>query len=73
MTPFILNGKGWVESQTAERERERERERRSVAADGLRRWAINLTVGPIFITARERTKLDLIKMNIKIICKNLDG
>ena len=36
-------------------------------------WAVNLTVGQIFITARERIILDLIKMNIKIIYKNLDG
>jgi hypothetical protein len=36
-------------------------------------WAINLTVGQIFISARERIVLYLIKMNIKIICKNLDG
>ncbi len=35
--------------------------------------AIILTVGQIFITARERIILDLIEMNIKIIYKNLDG
>ncbi len=33
-------------------------------------WAINLTVRQIFII---RIIKDLIKMNIKIICKNLDG
>ena len=36
-------------------------------------WAINLAIGQIFITARERRLLDLIKMKIKIIYKNLDG
>jgi hypothetical protein len=35
--------------------------------------AINLAIGQIFMTARERIILDLIKMNIKIISKNLDG
>ncbi len=34
---------------------------------------MNLTARQIFITARERIILDLIKMNIKIIYKNLDG
>ncbi len=36
-------------------------------------WAINLTIGKIFITAGERITLDLIKMNIKIIYRNLYG
>ncbi len=40
--------------------------------EGLQR-AINLTVGHIFIAARERIILDLIKMNIKSIFNNLDG
>jgi hypothetical protein len=35
--------------------------------------AINFSVGQIFIAARERIILDLIKINIKIIYKNLDG
>jgi len=54
-----------------QREREREGERASVAANGL--WAITLTIGQIFITARLNIILDLIKMNIKIIYMNLDG
>ena len=33
---------------------------------------VNLTVGQIFITARERIILDLIKINIKNIFKSLD-
>ena len=33
----------------------------------------HLTVGQIFIAARERIILDVIKMNIKIICKNSNG
>jgi hypothetical protein len=33
-------------------------------------WAINLTVGQIFMAASERIIRDLIKMNIKIIFKN---
>jgi len=33
----------------------------------VKSWAINLTAGQIFITARERIILDLIKMNIQII------
>jgi len=36
-------------------------------------WAINLTVVQIFFTARERIILNLIKMDIKIICQNLEG
>ncbi len=55
-----------------ERHREREGERWSIAMEGLRR-AINLTVGHIFIAAREMKILDLIKMNIKTIFNNLDG
>ncbi len=66
----ILNKKGWAESQVVERQREWEMEccyERDTA------WAIKLTVGQIFITARERIILCLMKMNIKIICKNLHG
>jgi hypothetical protein len=44
-------------------------ERQSVAAKGLRL----LAHGKIFMAARGRIILDLIKMNIKIISKNLDG
>jgi hypothetical protein len=36
-------------------------------------WAISLTVGQTFTTARERIILDLIKNYLKIIYKNLDG
>jgi hypothetical protein len=66
---FIFNGKGWAESKLAERETERDRKccYKRVAA-----WAVNLTVGQIFITARERIIQDVIKMDIKIIFKNLD-
>jgi hypothetical protein len=34
--------------------------------------AINLTVRQIFMAARERIILGLIKMNVKIISKNID-
>ncbi len=55
-------------------ERQRERERETECFCGwVTAWAINCTVGQILITARETIILDLIKMNIKIICKNLDG
>jgi len=57
-------------------ERQRERGRETAAkkcCKGVMVWAINLTVGQIFITAREKIILALIKMNIKIICNNLDG
>jgi hypothetical protein len=57
---FILNGKGWAESYAVERERERERERECCCGQ-VTAWAINLTVGQIFIPARERIILDLIK------------
>ena len=36
-------------------------------------WAINLTVGQIFKAGGAQIILGLIKMNIKIISKNLDG
>jgi hypothetical protein len=49
-----------VERQT-ERERERERERETeCCCKRVTAWAINLNVGQIFITARERIILDLI-------------
>jgi hypothetical protein len=35
--------------------------------------ALNLTVGQIFTTARERIIRDFIKVDIKIITKNLGG
>ncbi len=53
---------------SGERERETERCSKSVLA-----WVINLTVGQIFMTGRERIIQDFIKMDIKIISKNLDG
>jgi hypothetical protein len=56
-----------------ERQNESEGERQSVAAKGLRHWAINLTFGQIFMAAREQIILNLIKVNIKIISENLDG
>ncbi len=53
---------------SAERQREGERET-ECCCRRVMAWAINLTVGQIFITARERIILDLIKMSIKIIYK----
>jgi hypothetical protein len=57
-----------------QREREIEKERESeCCSKRVTVWAINLTVGQIFMAARERIIiLDLIKINIKI-SKNLDG
>ncbi len=70
---FILNGKGGQRAMQW-RDRERERDRQTdCCCKRVTEWAINLTVGQIFITARERIILDLIKMNIEIIYKNLDG
>ncbi len=68
---FIFDRKGWVESKLVEIQRERKREveccyKRVVA------WAINLAVGQIFMTARVRIIRNLIKMNIRIIFKNLE-
>ncbi len=53
-----------------------ERERGRVTECCSRRvtaLAINLTIGQIFMAAGEQIILRLIKMNIKIISKNLDG
>ncbi len=60
------------ELKSGETERERGRETKCCWGRVMA-WAINLTVGQIFITARKWIILDLIKMNIKIIYKNLDG
>ncbi len=62
----------WAESKLVERQRERGRDTEH-SYGRVVAWAINLTVGQIFITARERIILDLIKMNIKTIFNNLDG
>jgi hypothetical protein len=62
--------------QRAKQWRDRERKRGRVTECCCRRvmaWAINLTIEQMFITARERIILDLIKINIKIICDNLEG
>jgi hypothetical protein len=57
-----------------ERERQRERDRQTeCCSKRVTAWAINLTVRQIFMAARERIILDLIKMSIKIKSKNLDG
>ncbi len=69
---FIFNRKGWAESKLVERQKERGRETKH-SYERVAAWAINLTIEQIFITARERIILDLIKTNIKIIFKNLDG
>jgi hypothetical protein len=69
---FIFNRKGWAESKLAERQKERGRETKH-SYKRVAAWAMNLTIGQIFITARERIILGLIKMNIKIIFKNLEG
>ncbi len=53
---------------SGETERETERCSKSVLA-----WAINLTVGQMFMTARDRIIRDFIKIDIKIISKNLDS
>jgi hypothetical protein len=56
------------------RDREREQGGETECCCGLVTvWAINFTFGLIFITGRERIILDVIKINIKIIYKNLDG
>ncbi len=66
---FIVNRKGWAESLTVERQRARERQH---CGKWVMVWAINLTIGQIFMAARERIIQNLIKMNIKISSKNLD-
>ncbi len=58
--------------QIAKQQRNRERETECFCG-WVTAWAINCTVGQILITARERIILVPIKMNIKIIFKNLDG
>jgi hypothetical protein len=55
-----------------ERERERELEVEH-CGERVTAWAINVPVGQIFVAAREGKICDLIKVNVKIISKNLDG
>jgi hypothetical protein len=64
--------KGGVRLNSRESGGEREREMECCSKRVLA-WAIKVAVGQIFMTARERIIQDLIKMNIKIISKNLDG
>jgi hypothetical protein len=59
-----------LNSGETERKRNRDRER---CLQRVLVWAINLAVGQIFMTARERIIRDLIKINMRIIFKNLDG
>jgi hypothetical protein len=56
-----------------ERQRKREGVRRVLLQMGYGVGNKHLTVGQIFIAARERITLDVIKMNFKIICKNSNG
>ncbi len=59
-----------LNSRETEIERERETE---CCSKRVLAWVINLAVGQIFMTARERIIGDLIKLNIKIISNNLEG
>ncbi len=65
----------WTEKggEKAKQQIDREWERAECCSKRVLAWAINLAITQIFMTARERIILDLIKMNIKIISKNLDG
>ncbi len=53
MTPFYVEGKR-VGNRLNSRETDRQRKRECVAAKWVLAWAINLAVGQIFMTARER-------------------
>jgi hypothetical protein len=66
-----MNKGGQRAKQWRDRERERGRET-ECCSERVTVWAINLTAGQIFMAATERVTLNLIKMNIKIISKNLD-
>jgi hypothetical protein len=58
---FYIQQKRGAKSKLSERQTNRETER---SCERVAVWAINLTVGQIFITARERIIIGLIKMDI---------
>jgi hypothetical protein len=68
---YSMEKGGQRAKQWRDRETETERET-ECCSKRVTTWAINLTIGQIFMAARERIILDLIKINIKI-SKNLDG
>jgi hypothetical protein len=70
MTPFYIEQKR-VDRELNSGETEIDGRETECCCGRVMAWAINLTVGQIFIIARKGIILDLIKMNIKIICKNL--
>ncbi len=73
MTQFYIERKRvGRELNSGETKRERGREV-ECCSQRVTASAINLPVGQIFMAARERIILGLIKMDIKIIPKNLDG